>query len=48
MGSLWQNGPATNGKIGCQVTQGAAATSIVIDAMDCGGQVIHEKTLYSD
>ena len=47
-GSLWMDGAPVAGRIGCQITAGANATSIVISAQDCGGQLIHEKTLYSD
>jgi len=47
-GSLWQDGAAAAGRITCQVTSGAAATSIVLMAQDAGAQTIHAKTLYSD
>jgi type IV pilus assembly protein PilA len=47
-GSLWQDGAPAAGRITCSVSSGAAATSIVLSAMDAGGQLIHEKELYSD
>jgi type IV pilus assembly protein PilA len=47
-GSLWQDGVPAAGRITCEVTAGSAATSIVISASDAGGQLIHEKVLYSD
>jgi len=47
-GPLWIDGAPGNGQIGCQITSGANAVSIVVSANDCGGQMIHTKTLYSD
>ena len=47
-GSLWQEGAPASGRITCSVASGSAAVSIVISAMDANGQIIHEKTVYSD
>jgi len=46
--ALWTDGVPVPGRIACQITSGANAISIVITAQDGGGQVIHEKTIYSD
>jgi prepilin-type N-terminal cleavage/methylation domain-containing protein len=46
--SLWQDGGPVPGRIACQVTPSANAFSIVITAQDAGGQIIHQKTVYSD
>jgi type IV pilus assembly protein PilA len=43
-GSLWVNGPGAPGKIACS----QSPTSIVIEAQDANGQIIHNKALYSD
>jgi type IV pilus assembly protein PilA len=47
--ALWIAGPAQPGRITCSVTIGATgATSIVLRAQDASGQIIHDKTVYTD
>lgn len=47
-GSLWQDGAPAPGRITCSISAGSAATSIVVTAIDAGGQTIHQKTVYTD
>lgn len=45
-GNLWVAGAPAAGRIAC--SHNAGDTSIQIVAQDSGGQIIHEKALYSD
>ncbi len=45
-GNLWVAGVPAAGRIACSFNAGD--TSVQIVAQDSGGQIIHEKTLYSD